>query len=171
MFYKDLLDVFDERPLYKSDEAIEILRNNFFLDAPEAVLKEIYYGIAGLEAAQEAYGHIDLKTINWKLVDLPTESLLEVRHATYLSFLNEEIEAYPLRGGIDFYGPEIASYWRRHGTWIEPPFIIERSIIESNAPGLQLMEGHTRLGALQGEFNHQSITLAKTHKVFLAYRN
>lgn len=171
MFYKDLRDIFDERPIDKCDEAIEILRKQFFLDAPEAVLKEIYYGLAGYETFQEAYGHIDLKTIKWKLVNLPIESLLEVRHATYYGMLNEEVEAYPFRGGIDFYGPEIASYWRTYGTWLEPPFFIERSIIESNASGLQLIEGHTRLGALLGEFNHQSITLAKTHKVFLAHRN
>lgn len=44
MFYKDLTDIFDERPIYKSHEAIEILRNKYFLDAPEPVLSEIYYG-------------------------------------------------------------------------------------------------------------------------------
>ncbi|HEM8742882.1 TPA: hypothetical protein U2Q93_000517 [Enterobacter sichuanensis] len=171
MFYKDLLDIFDERPVDKSHEAIDILRKKYFLDAPEPVLSEIYYGLAGYETFQEAYGHIDLNAIKWKLVDLPIESFLEVRHATYYGMLNEEVEAYPLRGGIDFYGPEIASYWRTYGTWLEPPFFIERSILESNACGLQLIEGHTRLGALLGEFNHQSFTLAKTHKVFLAHRN
>lgn len=46
--------------------------------------------------------------------------------------------------------PEIANAWENKGTWIVPPILISRRLLQPPGDGLQLVEGRTRVGLLRG---------------------
>ena len=43
----------------------------------------------------------------------------------------------------------VPPHWER-GTWIQSPLLIDRSLVDPSAQGLQIIEGRTRVGILRG---------------------
>jgi hypothetical protein len=48
------------------------------------------------------------------------------------------------------YKPEVKVAWDKQGTWLVPPVLIARSLLDPSLPGLQVVEGRTRVGILRG---------------------
>lgn len=44
--------------------------------------------------------------------------------------------------------------WDVHGTWKRWPIILDRGLLASKKPGLQLVEGRARVGILRGRSQH-----------------
>ncbi|EPW5455660.1 hypothetical protein [Enterobacter hormaechei] len=169
MLYSELLAIFNELPLFESPEAIKILREQYGLDAPDPVIKEIYYALAGFERHQTLYGHLELSKIEWIRTELPSAVFLGIGdNATFPNYLHEVSEDYHGEGFVLDLRPEVDEHWRKFGTWLEPPFLIDRSLLVPKANGLHLVEGHTRVGTLLGALKYNFVTVAKRHSIFLA---
>jgi hypothetical protein len=171
MFYSELLAIFNERPLYESPKAIKILREQYGLDAPDPVIKEIYYALAGFERFQTLYGHLQLSDIEWISTELPSVAFLTIGdNASYPNYLHEVSDDYLGRGFEIDPRPEVAEHWQTLGTWLEPPFFLDRSLLAPNESGIHLVEGHTRVGTLLGAIKYNFVKVADSHKIFLARR-
>jgi hypothetical protein len=91
-------------------------------------------------------------------------------HASYPRYLHKVANDYRGRDGIIDLRPEVAEHWRKNGTWLEPPFFLDRALLKPNSNGLHLIEGHTRVGTLLGAMKYQFVKVAKLHTIFLACR-
>ncbi|EAW0638146.1 hypothetical protein LZ55_21025 [Salmonella enterica] len=171
MFYRDLFQVFGPDPLYKEEEGIAILREQYGIEAPEQIFKQIYCGLSNNSEFQTLYGHLNLKSLKWDLVKLKTAEFTKFgRNATYPDYMLEISEDFNACGSkfcIDA-REEVANHWLKFGTWAEPPMFIERSLIIPGESGLHLMEGHTRLGTLLGAIKYKFVQLADTHELYIA---
>ena len=173
MLYRDLYKIFGYDPLYKEEEGIKILREQYGISAPYCVFQEIYCGLSNDPEFQRLYGHIEIDKLEWRLIALKNDDFITLgRNATYPCHMLEVSEDYPLyKNGNEFpidLREDVAAHWRKYGTWKEPPMLIERSLICPNESGLHLMEGHTRVGTLLGAIKYGFVSLAETHQVYLA---
>ncbi|NLS56382.1 hypothetical protein [Hafnia alvei] len=174
MLYRDLYKIFGDDPLYKEDEGIKILREQYGISAPDCVFQQIYCGLTNNSEFQKLYGHIEIDNLEWRLVDLHNDDFVTLgRNATCPDYMLEVSEDYPLyiKNGDEFpidVREDVSAHWRKYGTWKEPPMFIERSLISPNESGLHLMEGHTRVGTLLGAIKYGFVSLAETHRVYLA---
>ncbi|MFD7679201.1 hypothetical protein [Streptomyces sp. NPDC060187] len=57
---------------------------------------------------------------------------------------------------------EITRHWETRGTWMRPPILIDRQLLDPPASGLQVLEGRTRVGILRGRRNHRSLVAPST---------
>lgn len=85
MFYRDLFQVFGPDPLYKEEEGIAILREQYGIEAPEQIFKQIYCGLSNNSEFQTLYGHLNLKSLKWDLVRLKTAEFTKFGRKCHIS--------------------------------------------------------------------------------------
>lgn len=171
MFYSDLPKIFGPNPLDNEEKGIALLRDQYGIEAPEQIFKQIYCGLCTEPAFQDLYGHLNLKSLKWDLVRLQTSEFTQLGgNATFPPFMLEISEDFNTYGNhfcIDA-REEVAEHWFKYGTWDEPPMFIERSLVSSGESGLHLMEGHKRLGTLLGAIKYGFVQLAESHEIYMA---
>lgn len=94
------------------------------------------------------YGHVDLSAIVWRLVNLPTADYLNMPTGedgrAYFERVPSQHEHWTsVRRGV----PEA---WAEAGTWLRPPLVLARALIDPPSTGWQVVEGRTRVGILRG---------------------
>jgi len=48
--------------------------------------------------------------------------------------------------------PEVGRCWEERGTWLRPPLLLDRRLLDPSDSGLQVLEGRTHVGVLRGRF-------------------
>lgn len=139
-------------------------------DTPEEVARQAYSDHGRKDDFQSAYGCLDLSAIEWKQVECPAA---EICSASVLPsfqqwFLNvgRRAERFEAEGWacIDV-RRAVVSHWEKHETWVLPPVLILGDLMGST--GLQLIEGHTRVGILAGLVRREILSRDSGHVVWL----
>ncbi|MFB5640585.1 hypothetical protein ACEZEZ_02285 [Kluyvera ascorbata] len=172
MLYSDLSKIFGPDPFDKEEQGIAILRDKYGIEAPEQIFKQIYCGLCNDSGFRNLYGHLDIKSLKWDLIDLHSSEFARIgMNATYPDYMHEVSEDYNCGDNFRIDGREkVTEHWLKFGTWDEPPMFIDRSLVSPGQTGLHLMEGHTRLGTLLGAMKYGFVELADTHQIYLATR-
>lgn len=123
------------------------------LQWPADVLEQWLYDHADNGAFLQDYGDVDLSRIEWNVEAISTEELIRMPTGRSESTCIDEYAADPdhwvnvRRHGVHM---GVALCWETHGTWKRWPILIERSLVDRSATGLQVVEGRTRVGILRG---------------------
>lgn len=139
----------------RDDAQFQAFRNRPEIEAlgwPESPLRQWLWDFGDRDAFVDDYGAIDLSHVVWtpegidaaEFDTMPTGS----RDAGWI----DEAAAHH-RHWVKVKSrsrPEVRTSWEEAGTWIVPPVLIERSLLEPSATGLQVVEGRTRVGILRG---------------------
>ena len=156
----------------ETESSIKRLKNEYGIDAPESVIEQFYIDHSDKFQYQKLYGEINLYSIEWQLVEIPTCKMLNLgRSATHPDFLletSEDASNYDEVGdsAIDC-REDVLEQWKLHGTWITPPIFINGEILGKPEIDLHLVEGHTRVGCLCGLTKYHVFHVAEVHKVYL----
>lgn len=123
------------------------------LQWPKDVVDQWLYQHADHDGLQRDYGHLDLAGITWTVEVHPTAALMEVSGSPSLGdcidvFAKDPEHWVNVRSSGIHVG--VREMWDTHGTWKRWPVLIDRSLVSSGAEGLQVIEGHTRVGVLSG---------------------
>ncbi|MFK4102025.1 hypothetical protein ACI2L1_18500 [Streptomyces sp. NPDC019531] len=62
--------------------------------------------------------------------------------------------------------PEVGRHWEEHGTWLRPPILIARRLLDPSDSGLQVVEGRTRVGVLRGRLR-EGLHVASHHQAWV----
>jgi len=169
MFYKELNNI--ELIHYDTEKSIQKLKNEFGINAPDSVIKQFYLDLSNKSDFLEFYGNINLNSIKWALVDVPTKDLLDIGDAAtcpdYLVEISRNAALYNELGddAIDS-RKDVAEYWKVYGTWKTPPIFLDGTKLKKPTKKLHLVEGHTRLGCLKGVYTERLIELADFHQIY-----
>ena len=118
------------------------------------------------------YGEVDLNTIEWELVEIATEELLNLgslaTHPDFILEVSEDASHYNDLGdkAINCRESDLI-HWKQFGSWVTPPVFIKGEVLGKPDVDLHLVEGHTRLGHLLGLTKYKVFSVAKVHKVYL----
>ncbi|KFZ80837.1 hypothetical protein ED92_10950 [Amycolatopsis sp. MJM2582] len=136
---------------------------------PDDVLEQWLYDHAGNEAFLLDYADVDLAQISWEVEAASTDLLVETPTGDSDGDCIDEFAANPdywievRHTGIH---RGVALCWEIHGTWKRWPVLIERSLLTPSAPGLQVVEGRTRIGILKGR-HRQGDFVSAQHLVWV----
>jgi hypothetical protein len=120
---------------------------------PDDVLEQWLYDHSDKNAFLHDYGDVDLSRVRWNVEAIPTEELVEMPTGSSDLTCIDEYAANPghwisvRRHGVHV---GVSLCWETHGTWKRWPILIDRSLLEPPATGLQVVEGRTRVGVLKG---------------------
>ncbi len=168
MKYIDLSKVvFDPYDVEKNIKLVE----SFGVQAPKSVIEQFYVDHNRDNTFQELYGELDLNSLHWELVEVPTNLFCQIgenaSYADYLEEVSEDASQYKWAGDsvIDC-RHEVLSHWKQYGSWLTPPILIDGSVIGKLLNTPHLVEGHSRVGCLLGINKYKIIPSAPTHKIY-----
>ena len=167
MLYKELKDI--GFVSYERVKSIQRLKNEFGINAPDSVIKQFYLDHHDKDSFIEFYGHIDLHTIKWTLIEVSTENILAIDDAaTYPDFIKDvsiDIKYCNKISDIDVRA-DVVHHWKNYATWKTPPIFLDGTKLKKPTKKLHLVEGHTRVGNLKGIFSKKLFKLADFHKIY-----
>lgn len=153
----------------------EFLRHDLVADLqwPADVVEQWLFDHAGYEPFLVDYGHLDLGGLEWHIEEVPTADLEAIQTgasdagALELHAANPEHWITVRRGGAH---EGVAFMWEMHGTWKRLPLLLDRSLLDAEQSNtLQLIEGRTRVGVLQGRLR-TGAHVASSHLAWVARR-
>ena len=173
--WKDLKPNRDFNCLSISDESVEdyYLRLKERFNIPKQVLEQWLYGLYYDRNCVNNYGWIDFDRIEIDLEEFSLNQLRSVRVIDDYRGYVEEGAGYIAYEQLPCLKKD-KDHWKSHGTWRTPPIILDvNSFPDDLIPkysdigsGLQLIEGHSRLGYLYAIANC-NLMLADTHKAYV----
>ena len=135
------------------------------LDWPEEVIKQWLYDHGHHSAFLDDYRNVDLEKVQWTL-ELVTRAELIVTPTgvSEQGFLDEVATDHVHYLGIQ---PQpIQDAWSQDGTWLVPPILLDRRLLDPSTSGLQVVEGRMRTGILQGRAR-AGLKVAGRHQVWV----
>jgi hypothetical protein len=167
--FRDLEEI--EFVWYQPEKSIKKLQDEYSIHAPELVIQQFYIDHRDKDEFIELYGDLDLHQLEWSLTFIPVTELIRLRDsATYPKYIEEVSEhasMYAKWGDKAIDGrEEVSNYWKKNGTWMTPPIFIDGRILNKPTTSLHLVEGHTRVGCLQGLAKYKVIDIATEHQVY-----
>jgi hypothetical protein len=139
------------------------------LTCPAPVFRALFHGChADPDIARLVHG-VDWLNVEWTLqtrsgaalrevgVDRPFQSAVD---AAYASVIDE---------GVVHARDDVIASWREHGTWAEPPIMIEGDLLGSSLHDL-LLVGYTRLGCLRAFLDQGFVAESARHEVWVGRR-
>jgi hypothetical protein len=132
---------------------------------PDDVLEQWLYDHAGNDAFLADYAELDLSEIRWGLEIVPCQDFLVMPTGASDGDCIEEFAENPdhwiaVRNQGVHLG--VKESWDVHGTWKRWPILIDRALLSHREPGLQVVEGRTRIGVLRGR-HRQGAVVADRH--------
>lgn len=132
---------------------------------PDDVLRDFLFDHGDNGHFVDDYGDVDLCDITWQLetipaVDFPTMPTGESDAGCIESYAADPVYWVKVRR------PEVGRHWEEHGTWLRPPLLIDRRLLDPAAGGLQVLEGRTRVGVLRGRLREQ-LRVASDHQAWV----
>jgi len=132
---------------FKRDGRVKIL------GWPDDVTEQWLYDHGNNVQFLRDYGRVRLDTIAWEVETVSSADLVRMptgpsdgdvisRNASFHEHLVET-----RRFGVHI---GVRETWELHGTWIRWPILIDRTLVDPVAVGLQIVEGRTRVGVLAG---------------------
>jgi hypothetical protein len=95
------------------------------------------------------YAELDLTAVEWTLEDLPTDMFLPMRSGPsddYMTTVPDQHEHWVYARRFT----AVPAAWEDTGTWLKPPLLLDLACLDGPAGVLQVVEGRTRVGILQG---------------------
>lgn len=132
---------------------------------PDDVLEQWLYDHANNTSFIADYGAIDLMEVRWTLDSIAATEIAKMPTGPSDRGCIEEYAENPSYWiGVRHSGVHVgvASAWETRGTWKRAPLFIERSFLDASVPGLQVLEGRTRVGILRGRLREGSL-VAERH--------
>jgi hypothetical protein len=113
----------------------------------------------------EDYGTIDLSRIHWDLEDVAISELEKIPTGPSEQ---DALDGYATlhRYWLSRRSEEIRNAWETWGTWLAAPVLISRKLLHLPEPHLQVIEGRTRVGVLQGR-RAEGLNVADSHKAWV----
>jgi hypothetical protein len=65
---------------------------------------------------------------------------------------------------VSIYPLDVGQHWGKRGTWLRPPLLIDRRLLDPPGSGLQVLEGRTRVGVLRG---CENLRVAPEHQAWV----
>lgn len=138
---------------FRTDPTLDDLR------WPDDVLEQFLFDHGDKSAFVSDYNTIDLRDITWRLETIPAARFTSMPTGSSDAGCIESYAKDPVHW-VTVRPPQIARHWDEHGTWLRPPLLIERHLLDPDASGLQVLEGRTRVGVLREHLhvapNHQA---------------
>lgn len=135
---------------------------------PISVVEQLLFDHGDKDEFLEQYGHLELNRIVWELRSVKASELVRASH--YAGFTRvEEVADHPHYTLKLYRSPELLALrpdpWT--DTWAEPPIFIEGALRRPPQRQLHLVEGHTRLGVLQGPLRLGEVAADSVHKAYI----
>ncbi|MEV2257020.1 hypothetical protein AB0I94_41895 [Streptomyces sp. NPDC050147] len=144
---------------FRADPALAGLR------WPDAVLRDFLFEHGDHGPFVDDYGHLDLSAITWTLEAIPTADFHTMPTGESEAGLIEHFAENPVYwASVKL--PEVGRYWEENGTWLRPPLLIDRRLLNPADSGLQVLEGRTRVGVLRGRHREQ-LHVAFEHRAWV----
>lgn len=139
------------------------------LDWPAEVIEQWLFDHGGNASFLKDYEKLDLGEIRWTQEDVPCEQLRDaVTGQSDQEYLMTAARLH--EHWVRVRGSRVQEAWRVFGTWLVPPILIARDLLPRDPGiGLQVIEGRTRVGVLQGRLA-QGLLVAATHKSWVGRR-
>jgi hypothetical protein len=147
----------DPRPGFFGDTRVRSL------GWPESVVEQFLFDHGANPAFVGQYGHLALDHLSWTLETLPAAEFARV------TSFQDWLESYEtnFRYWIAQRPRAQQASWADAGTWIEPPLLIDASLLTPPEPGLHVLEGHTRVGILRGRLKAGVADPDQRHPVYV----
>lgn len=119
---------------------------------PAEVARQWLWDFGDRVAFVADYGAIDLSRVCWECEDVAAADFDTMQTGDRDGGWIEEVAGnhghwLRLRARAE---PAAGTAWDEHGTWLVPPVLIDRSLLDPAGTGLQVVEGRTRVGILRG---------------------
>jgi hypothetical protein len=135
------------------------------LQWPDDILEQFLYDHGDNAAFVNDYGSIDLREIRWQLETIPAADFHELPTGATDAGCIEEFAKNPVHW-VTVRPLEVGQHWEEHGTWLRPPLLIDRRLLDPSDSGLQVVEGRTRVGVLRGRLR-EGLSVASHHQVWV----
>ncbi|MFJ3099132.1 hypothetical protein [Streptomyces hydrogenans] len=132
---------------------------------PDDVLEQFLYDFGDNPAFVNDYGSVDLRAIQWRLETVPSADFHEMPTGATDAGCIEEFAEKPVHW-VKVRPPEVGRQWEEHGTWLRPPLLIDRCLLDPSSSGLQVVEGRTRVGVLRGRLR-EGLHVASHHQAWV----
>lgn len=167
MRFKDLIQYIDPETRNINLEPVRKILTN----TPEEVLEDLYHDHGANEVLQSEYAEIDIERITWSSQSYPIENLININilednqdWVNTCKHKSSRVSDNYDWGQIE-HSRLVNEHWMRYGTWRRRPIVFE---INNE---LCLVEGHSRIGCLQGLYGKDLINLSPLHDVWLGQIN
>lgn len=139
------------------------------LEWPAEVVEQWLFDHGGNASFLADYGALDLGEIRWAKEEVPVEQLRDtITGQTDQEYLVTAARLH--EHWVRVRGPRVREAWSVLGTWLVPPILISRDLLpEDHGSGLQVIEGRTRVGVLQGRLA-EGLHVAATHQSWVGRR-
>ncbi|MER6555980.1 MULTISPECIES: hypothetical protein [Streptomyces] len=111
------------------------------------------------------YGNIDLREITWRLEKISAADFHGMPTGASDDGCIEEFAENPVHW-VQNRPQEVGRHWEEHGTWMRPPLLIDRRLLDPPSSGLQVVEGRTRVGVLRGRLR-EGLHVAPDHQAWV----
>ncbi|MFD4955195.1 hypothetical protein [Streptomyces sp. NPDC058451] len=132
---------------------------------PDDVLRDFLFEHGDHGPFVDDYGHLDLSAITWTPETIPAADFHTMPTGESEAGLIEHIAKNPVHW-VTVRPPEVGRRWEDHGTWLRPPLLIDRRLLDPESSGLQVLEGRTRVGVLRGRLREQ-LHVAPEHQAWV----
>lgn len=161
VYLKDLPPADRDDDFIRFNETAEIVD----LGWPSEVVKQWLYDHGDRPDFLADYANLDLGRIRW---NLELVSVTDLEHIPTgpadQEWLDQVAAEHHHWLGVRL--PRYRDAWETRGTWIDPPVLISRDLLDPLATGLQVIEGRTRVGILQGR-RAESLNVSEFHKAWV----
>ncbi|MFF7290229.1 hypothetical protein [Streptomyces griseorubiginosus] len=132
---------------------------------PDDVLEQFLFDHGDNAAFVHDYGGIDLLEVTWRLETILASDFVGMPTGATDAGCIESYAADPVYW-VKVRPPEVGRHWEEHGTWMRPPLLIDRRLLDPADSGLQVLEGRTRVGVLCGRLREQ-LRVAPHHQAWV----
>ncbi|MFG2260830.1 hypothetical protein [Streptomyces mirabilis] len=132
---------------------------------PDDVLEQFLFDHGDNGAFVRDYDSIDLLEVKWQLETIPAADFIRMPTGASDAGCIEIYAENPVHW-VKVRRPEVGRHWEEHGTWLRPPILIARRLLDPSDSGLQVVEGRTRVGVLRGRLR-EGLHVASHHQAWV----
>ncbi|MGW3192731.1 hypothetical protein ACWDBT_33385 [Streptomyces ardesiacus] len=134
---------------------------------PDDVLEQFLFDHGDNAAFVHDYGGIDLREVRWQLETLPAADFNEMPTGASDAGCIESYAKNPVYW-VELRPHKVGQHWEAHGTWLRPPILLARRLLDPMDTGLQVLEGRTRVGVLRGRLR-EGLHVASHHQAWVGH--
>jgi hypothetical protein len=137
------------------------------LQWPDDVLRQFLFDHGDNASFVRDYDSIDLCKITWRLETIPAADFCEMPTGASDAGCIEIFAENPVHW-VEVRPVEVGHHWKKHGTWMRPPILIDRRLLAPSNSSLQVLEGRTRVGVLRGRLR-DGLHVATHHQAWVGH--
>ncbi|MFZ4268986.1 hypothetical protein [Streptomyces arboris] len=111
------------------------------------------------------YSDLELCNVTWQLEPIPAGDFCTMPTGESDAGCIEHFAENPVHW-VKVRPPQAGRYWAEHGTWLQAPLLLDRSLLDPPGSGLQVLEGRTGVGVLRGRLREQ-LHVAPEHQAWV----